>query len=106
MINKIDEIDINQNSSMYNCRYHFLNSDDFNNLGKRLLCNDNTAHNTNTIKIGADVYIKFSGDLSDFGNEIGLNIGQYINIDILGFEKEDFISGLEHGISIIDGSHK
>jgi hypothetical protein len=52
-----------------------------------------------------DVYIKFNGDLSDLGNDIGLNIGEYINENKLGYEKDDFISGIQHGVSIIDGSH-
>ena len=36
---------------------------------------------------------------------MGLNIGDYINDDKLGYEKDDLISGINHGISIIDGSH-
>jgi hypothetical protein len=44
------------------------------------------------------------GDLSDLGNEIGIVIGQYTN-DGMGYEKDDFISGVRHGISISDGSH-
>jgi len=102
MKNKIEEININQNSVMFKGKYHFLNSDDFNKLCERLL-HKNT--DTNIIKIGLDVYIKFNGDLSDLGNDIGLNIGEYIDKDKLGYEREDFISGIHHGISIIDGSH-
>ena len=44
------------------------------------------------------------GDLSDLGNEIGIVIGQYTN-DKMGYEKEDFIAGINHGISISDGTH-
>jgi hypothetical protein len=44
------------------------------------------------------------GDLSDLGNEIGIIIGQYTN-DEMGYEKDDFVSGVRHGISISDGSH-
>lgn len=44
------------------------------------------------------------GDLSDLGNAIGMAIAQFIS-DKPGFEKEDFISGIEHGISLKDGSH-
>lgn len=102
MKNKIEEIDIYQNSVMFKGKYHFLNSDDFNKLCERLLYKN---IDTNIIKIGLDIYIKFNGDLSDLGNDIGLNIGEYINKDKLGYEKEDFISGIHHGISIIDGSH-
>jgi hypothetical protein len=44
------------------------------------------------------------GDLSDLGNEIGIIIGQYTN-DKMGYEKDDFVSGVYHGISISDGTH-
>ncbi len=44
------------------------------------------------------------GDLSDVGNEIGLVIGKYLKEE-LGYEKEDFIGGLNHGFSLIDGTH-
>jgi hypothetical protein len=102
MKNKIEEINIYQNSVMFKGKYHFLNSDDFNKLCERLLLNNS---DVNIIKIGLDVYIKFNGDLSDLGNDIGLNIGEYINENKLGYEKDDFISGIQHGVSIIDGSH-
>jgi hypothetical protein len=102
MENKIEEINIYQNSVMFKGKYHFLNSDDFNKLCERLLHNNS---DVNIIKIGLDVYIKFNGDLSDLGNDIGLNIGEYINENKLGYEKDDFISGIQHGVSIIDGSH-
>lgn len=102
MKNKIEEIDINQNSVMFKGKYHFLNSDDFNKLCERLLHKN---IDTNIIKIGLVIYIKFNGDLSDLGNDIGLNIGEYIDKDRLGYEKEDLISGIYHGISIVDGSH-
>ena len=87
---------------MFEGKYHFLNNDDFNILCERLSW-ENTGYNI--IKIGLDVFIKFNGDLSDLGNDIGLNIGEYIDKDKLGYEKEDLISGIHHGISIIDGSH-
>jgi hypothetical protein len=44
------------------------------------------------------------GDLSDVGNEIGLVIGKHLKEES-GYEKEDFISGLNHGLSLIDGTH-
>jgi len=44
------------------------------------------------------------GDLSDLGNEIGIVIGQYTN-EKMGYEKDDFVSGIRHGISISDGTH-
>ena len=103
MKNKIDKINIEQNSVMFNGGYHFLNNKDWDKLCSRLLRNNGDEYNI--IKIGQDVYIKFNGDLSDLGNDIGLNIGEYINNDVLGYDKDDFISGLNHGVSIIDGSH-
>lgn len=46
--------------------------------------------------------VNYKGDLSDIGNEIGIAIGNY-------FDKEntveDFISGLRHGISLVDCTH-
>jgi hypothetical protein len=44
------------------------------------------------------------GDLSDLGNEIGIVIGQYTN-NKMGHEKDDFIAGIYHGISISEGTH-
>lgn len=49
--------------------------------------------------------VKYKGDLSDIGNEIGIIIGKYLSDDELGYDLDDFISGLEHGISLIDGTH-
>lgn len=47
--------------------------------------------------------IKYSnGDISDVGNEIGIAIGEHLS------EKDDlnsFISGLNHGISLKNGTH-
>lgn len=102
MKNKIDEININQDGFMIKGKYHFLNNDDFNKLCERLSHNNN---DTNIIKIGLDIYIKFNGDLSDLGNDIGLNIGEYIDKDKIGYGKDDLISGIRHGISIIDGQN-
>ena len=47
--------------------------------------------------------IKFAkGDISDVGNSIGIAIGKYIEY---GDDKDDFIHGINHGISLIDGTH-
>lgn len=46
-----------------------------------------------------------SGDMSDIGNEIGIVIAKYFNKNKLGFELEDFMAGLKHGISLTDGTH-
>ena len=46
-----------------------------------------------------------SGDISDIGNEIGIILGKYIDENDHGWDKEGFISGLNHGISLTDGTH-
>lgn len=43
-------------------------------------------------------------DMSDIGNEIGICLGKYIK-DEMGFEIEDLISGIKHGISLAKGTH-
>jgi len=51
--------------------------------------------------------IEYIEDLSDIGNEIGIVIGEIIedNKDKIGYELNDFIHGLKHGVSLIDGTH-
>lgn len=46
-------------------------------------------------------------DLGDVGNVIGMEVQKIIedNKDLMGFEMDDFISGLKHGQSIVDGTH-
>ena len=56
---------------------------------------------TNTVR----TYPKDYGDLSDIGNEIGVIIAKYFNEDDNGFDKESFLAGLNHGISLTDGTH-
>ena len=46
--------------------------------------------------------VKYAGDLSDIGNEVGIAIAKYIDGDNT---IEDFISGLRHGVSLVDGTH-
>jgi len=43
-------------------------------------------------------------DLSDVGNEIGVTIYKYFSEE-LGWNKSDLLSGIEHGISLVDGTH-
>ena len=43
-----------------------------------------------------------ANDLSDIGNDIVVLLAKYIKDDD---EKHLFISGIMHGLSIIDGSH-
>jgi len=44
-------------------------------------------------------------DLSDIGNIIGIVIGDHTIENGDGFEKSDFIHGLHHGFSLVDGTH-
>jgi serine/threonine-protein phosphatase 6 regulatory ankyrin repeat subunit B len=64
----------------------------------------NFKHLKNDIKDGIKTNLKNYninyGDLSEIGNLIGIVIGNYIT-DEEGFTKEDFISGLNHGINLI-----
>ncbi len=59
----------------------------------------------NTVKWHNVIFKRISGDLSDLGNEIGQNIGKMIDDNKLGFDEDDFTSGVRHGVSLIDGSH-
>lgn len=47
--------------------------------------------------------IKYSkGDIGDIGNEIGFSIGLELDSED---KINDFIRGLRHGISLVDGTH-
>jgi len=48
---------------------------------------------------------KYQGDLADIGNLIGLVIGKYVSKTELGYEFDDFVNGINHGISIANGTH-
>ena len=47
--------------------------------------------------------VNYAGDLSDIGNEIGIVIAKYFDEDNT---IEDFIRGVRHGVSLINGTHK
>jgi hypothetical protein len=42
-------------------------------------------------------------DIGDVGNTIGIAVGEFIVKH--GWNKEEFISGIKHGISLKDGTH-
>lgn len=46
-----------------------------------------------------------NGDISDIGNEIGIILGKYTSEESFGWEQSSFASGLNHGISIANGTH-
>lgn len=46
--------------------------------------------------------IKYKGDISDIGNEIGIVTAKYFDSDNT---REDFEHGINHGISLTDGTH-
>jgi len=45
-----------------------------------------------------------SQDIGDLGNEIGIVIAKYLSNES-GNELWDFIAGIEHGVSLEDGTH-
>ena len=46
-----------------------------------------------------------NGDISDIGNEIGIIIAKYFTDEEFGWDKDSFILGINHGISLTDGTH-
>ena len=48
--------------------------------------------------------IHYSGDCLDFGNEVGYCIGHVID-NMTEEQISDFIHGLQHGISLTNGTH-
>jgi hypothetical protein len=54
--------------------------------------------------------IIYTGHIDDLGNEIGMAVSEHIckkgkSLNIFGFDKESFIDGFEHGVSLNDGTH-
>jgi hypothetical protein len=45
---------------------------------------------------------RYDGDLSDIGNEIGIVVAEYFDEENT---VDDFIHGIQHGISLTDGTH-
>jgi hypothetical protein len=62
----------------------------------------NLVEETGTLLVSRSEDIGYYGDMSDFGNEVGIVVGQFFKSkeDI-----EDFIVGLRHGVSLADGTH-
>jgi hypothetical protein len=62
----------------------------------------NLVEETGTLLVSRSEDIGYYGDMSDFGNEVGIVVGQFFKSkeDI-----EDFITGLRHGVSLADGTH-
>lgn len=44
--------------------------------------------------------IKYTGDIGDIGNEIGIAIKNYIDEKKEGYELDSFLWGVKHGISL------
>ena len=44
-------------------------------------------------------------DLSDLGNDIGMIVGKYFKKKKMGYQKDSFVHGINHGISLADGTH-
>jgi hypothetical protein len=50
------------------------------------------------------IEVKYYGDISDLGNEIGFTLGNIIK-DMTEQETIDFIHGIRHGVSLTNGTH-
>jgi hypothetical protein len=48
--------------------------------------------------------VKYKGDMSDLGNEVGFCLGHVIE-NMTEKQIKDFITGLKHGISLTNGTH-
>jgi hypothetical protein len=48
--------------------------------------------------------VKYAGDVSDLGNEIGYALGKVLK-NMTQEETRDFIHGIRHGISLTNGTH-
>ena len=53
-----------------------------------------------------EIKIHPQGDLSDLGNEIGKIIGAHIDNQEIGYELDDLLAGIEHGVSLTEKTHK
>ena len=47
--------------------------------------------------------IKYQGDISDLGNEVGYCVGKVLNMNEQ--DTNDFITGIKHGISLTNETH-
>ena len=47
--------------------------------------------------------IKYRGDISDLGNEVGYCVGKVLNMNEQ--DTNEFITGIRHGISLTNGTH-
>lgn len=48
--------------------------------------------------------IRYTGDISDFGNEVGYIAGKVFS-NMTPEEIEEFITGFRHGVSLTNGTH-
>lgn len=48
--------------------------------------------------------LKYQGDISDFGNEVGITVGKIFG-NMSESEVRDFVNGFRHGVSLTNGSH-
>jgi len=64
---------------------------------------DNFKHILNRIKTQLDNVNYDNGDVSDVGNEIGIVLGEFITTKS---ELQDFITGIRHGMSLTNGTHR
>jgi hypothetical protein len=64
---------------------------------------NNFTHILNRIKTQLDNVNYDNGDVSDVGNEIGIVLGNFITTES---ELQDFITGIRHGMSLTNGTHR
>jgi len=64
---------------------------------------DNFTHILNRIKTQLDNFNYEHGDVSDVGNEIGIVLGEFTTTES---ELQDFITGIRHGMSLTNGTHR
>lgn len=48
--------------------------------------------------------LKYQGDVSDFGNEVGITVCEIFG-NMSETEIRDFVNGFRHGVSLTNGSH-
>ena len=67
--------------------------------------NKNDLINQIKIDLIRDIVSAKAEDLSDIGNTIGIVIGKHLDENEMGFDKDDFLHGIKHGFSLVDGTH-
>lgn len=59
---------------------------------------------TQELSVEENVF-NYKSDLTDLGNEIAHIVSKYFDEERPGYTKEDFMSGLAHGFSVIENKY-